>query len=285
MSIRDHFIVTLTIIITLLHGNLLAGQIVCPDTADVYIDEWYPDENLNYKDRILVATNTNTHHGIGRGLFLFNVPEELAASEVKKATIYLSACSDCGGGKGGNIAFYALNEPFDEDTDTWNSLGGGNWDDSIYSRAVLPEGSDWNEAVNGEPPADAAGFDVTNLIKNNLERVRNNGMMLRFYDEHQDPYTHQNIASRESDDPRDFAPFLTITTRVDGPCPAEVVFSDSSEKVEVLRQFRNQVLAKSAAGRYIITLYYRSVPFVTSVLTEEPSLKAGARILGDALMP
>ncbi len=285
MKFKMLCIFTLSIIISMLSGNIVTAEIICQGTADVYIDEWYPDENLNYKERILVATNTNTHHGIGRGLFLFDVPEELAASEVKKATIYLSACSDCGGGKGGNIAFYALNAPFDENADTWNSLGGGNWDDAVYSRAVLPEGSDWNEAVNGEPPANAAGFDVTNLLRENLDKVRANGIILRFYDEHQDPYTHQNIASGESDDPRDFAPFLKITTRGDGPCPAEVIFSDSSERVEVLRQFRNQVLAKSAAGRYIIALYYRSAPFLSSALADEPSLKAGARMFADALIP
>ncbi len=216
----------------LLPGNMLAAEIICQDTADLHIDEWYPDENLNYLDRIVVATNTNTHHGIARALFLFAVPEDLTSAGIKKAKIYLSGCSHCGGGKGGQVAFYALNEPFDEDTDTWNSLGGGNWDDSVYSRAVLPEGSDWNEAVNGEPPADAVGFDVTPLLKENLDKVRDNGIMLRFYDEHQDPYTHQNIASRESEDPLDFAPFLEITTREDNHCPAEVIFSDSKEKIE-----------------------------------------------------
>jgi hypothetical protein len=287
MNIRDHFLLTLTltIIIALLHGNLLAAEIICRDAADIYIDEWYPDENLNYKDRILLATNTNTHHGIGRGLFLFDVPEELMPADIQRATVYLSGCSDCGGGKGGHAAFYALNAPFDEDTDTWNSLEGGNWDDSVYSRAVLPEGSDWNEAVNGEPPADAVGFDVTPLLKENLDKVRANGIMLRFYDEHQSPYTHQNIASRESDDPRDFAPFLEITTREGNQCPAEIVFSDSNEKVEVLRRFRDQVLAKTEGGRYLMSIYYHCAPRVSSFLMTDPYLRAGARTFADALLP
>lgn len=279
------FVLATAIIISLLQIDLLAAEIICQDTADISIDEWYPDENFNYKDRILLATNTNTHHGIGRGLFLFDVPEELTAGDIKRATIYLSGCSDCGGGKGGQAAFYALNEPFDEDADTWNSLGGGNWDDSVYSRAVIPEGSDWNEAVNGEPPADANGFDVTNLLKDNLEKVRDNGIMLRFYDEHQDPYTHQTIASRESEDPLDFAPYMAITTRGGNPCPAEVVFNNSTEKIESLRQFRNQVLAKSAAGRYIIALYYRSASYLSAAFRNHPSLTAGVRRAADVLIP
>lgn len=266
-------------------ANAPADEIICRDTADIYIDEWYPDENLNYKDRILVATNTNTHHGIGRGLFHFDVPEELMAGDIKRAAIYLSGCSDCGGGKGGNIAFYALNEPFNEDTDTWNSITGGNWDDTVYSRAELPEGSDWNEAVNGEPPVNATGFDVTPLLKENLDKVRGNGIMLKFYDEHQDPYTHQNIASRESDDPLDFAPFLKITTRDENPCPAEIVFSDSNDKQEVLRQFRDQVLAKKEGGRYITSLYYRFAPYAASLLATDPYLRSGVRTLSGGLLP
>lgn len=278
------FSFALLIIITLLHGNILAAEIICPETADLHIDEWYPDENLNYQDRLLVATNTNTHHGIGRAFFLFVVPEDIAIADVKNARIYLSGCSHCGGGKGGQIAFYALNEPFDENTDTWNSLDGGNWDDSVYSRAVLPEGSDWNEAVDGEPPADAVGFDVTPLLKENLDKVRDNGIMLKFYDEHQSPYTHQNIASRESEDLRDFASFLEITTREGTQCPAEVIFIDSNEKLEVLRRFRDQVLAKTEWGRYIMSIYYHCAPRVSSLLMSYPYLRVGVRTSADALL-
>ncbi|MDY6974386.1 MAG: hypothetical protein SV775_19035 [Thermodesulfobacteriota bacterium] len=76
-----------------LGGEGLASEIICADVADVYIDEWYPDENPNYKTRILVATNMNIHHGIARGLFRFDIPGDLNASQIKTAAIYLSACS------------------------------------------------------------------------------------------------------------------------------------------------------------------------------------------------
>ncbi len=266
-------------------GNVHSAEIICPDIADLYIDEWKPDENLNYEDLVKVATNTNRHHGIARALLLFAFPEDLRAFDIKGAKIYLSACSACGGGKGGQVAFYALNQPFDEDADTWNSLGGGNWDDSVFSRATLPAGRQWNDAVEGEPPADAVGFDVTELLRRRLDKVKKYGMLLRFYDEHQKPYTHQAIASRESDNPLDFAPFIKITTRDNEPCPAEIIFAGRAEAIASLRQFRDQVLAKSPAGRYIIALYYRSAPFLSSALTDNPSLKAGARMAADALIP
>ena len=42
--------------------------------------------------------------------------------------------------------------------------------------------------------------------RDNLDKVRTNGIMMRFVDEHQEPFTHQNVASRESQDPLDFPP-------------------------------------------------------------------------------
>ena len=196
----------------LVNGMAAASEIICLDTADVYIDEWLPDENFNDKTRILTATNTNIHHGIARGLFRFDIPVDLDGSIIANATIYFSACSHCGGGKGGLIGFYALNEPFDEETDTWNTLGGGAWDDSVCSEVILPEGNAWNPAEEGEASPDAEGLDITALLMGNLEKVRKNGIMMRFQDEHQAPCTHQNVASSESEDPFDFSPYIIITT-------------------------------------------------------------------------
>ncbi|MEW6439562.1 MAG: metallophosphoesterase [bacterium] len=188
------------------------SEIVCPCTADLAIDEWKPYENLSAETRILLATNKNVHHGISRGLYAFDIPETLAPSDVKKAAIYYSGCSHCQGGYSGRVGFYALNIGFDEATSTWYSLDGGDWDDAVHAEAVLPEGSTWNEAVNRQPPPDLQGFDVTPLLQNNLEKVRKYGLMMRFVDEHQEPYVHQNVASRESQDLRDFAPFIKIST-------------------------------------------------------------------------
>ena len=205
--------------------NHTGTTITCPCTADTYLDEWKPYDNFNYQTRILLATNTNIHHGIGRGLFKFEIPAEVTPSAIKKATIYLSSCSHCSSGYSGLAGFYALNIPFDEVEDTWFSLDGGDWDESVHSEALLPEGHTWNQAVDGKAPADALGFDVTGLLQGNLDKVRENGIMMRFVDEHQDPYIHQNVSTRESTDPLDFAPFITITTEQE---PLQVVNAGTS---------------------------------------------------------
>ncbi len=190
-----------------------SGPIHCSCIADVYLDEWKPDENTNGETRFLLATNKNVHHGIARGLLKFSIPESLTPSEIKKAEIFFSGCSHCNtGGLGGLVGFYAMDDIFSESLATWNDNGGGVWDDSVHSEAMLPEGKTWNEAVNGAPAPDVQGFDITALLQAKLEKVRTKGIVMRFVDEHQIPYTHQNIASRESADERDFAPFILIST-------------------------------------------------------------------------
>lgn len=194
-----------------LNTKVWSESVTCPDVADVYIDEWYPYDNFNYKTRLLVATNGENHHGIARSLLRFDIPTEIGAGSIGSASIYFSPCASCGGGNGGWVGFYALNQSFDEVTVTWNTFPvDGSWDDSVFSTAVLPGGTNWNQAVNGEPPPDAQGMDVTALLKGNLDKVRDNGIMMRFLDEHQLPSTHQNVASRESQDSLDFHPLLVI---------------------------------------------------------------------------
>ena len=262
----SHLFLMLIVIVFVINVNDATAVITCQDIADVSIDEWYPDENLNYKDRLIISTNKNIHHGIARGLFLFEVPDDLDASDIRSASIYLSLCSHCGGGDGGDVAFYALNEPFDEATDTWNSLDGGSWDDSVYSEGVIPEGNQWNEAINSEPPIDVEGIDLTTLIKGNLDKVRNNGIMMRFFDEHQVPCTHQNIASKESEDEFDFPPYLIITTQDEQICPAEFMFSGERQTLTSLREFRDKVLSQTLVGRGMVQLYYRLAPFISFAL-------------------
>ena len=257
-------------------GQSMAASVRCEDIADVSIDEWYPDENFNYKTRLVVATNKNIHHGIARALFRFDIPSDIEVAEIKSANIYLSACANCGGGNGGTVGFFALNKPFDEAADTWSSLEGGDWDDSVYSQAILPEGNSWNQAENGEPPPDVKGFNITPLLRDNLDKVRANGIMMRFLDEHQEPFTHQNVASRESSDPLDFHPFLIIQQK-EPICPAEVMFQGEPETLNQLRKFRDQVLSKTPAGKTFIKLYYRFAPEISALLSANQELRLQAR--------
>jgi len=204
------FLMVIGVLFTL-STKVWSESVTCPDVADVYIDQWYPDNNFNYKTRLLVATNTS-HHGFARVLFLFDIPTELEPGNIASASIYFSPCASCGGGQYEQlVGFYALNQSFDEATVTWNTFPvDGSWDDSVYSSAMLPAGTGWNQAVNGEPPPDVQGMDVTTLLKGNLEKVKANGIMMKYVDETPPQDTWQNVASRESTDPLDFHPFITI---------------------------------------------------------------------------
>lgn len=258
--------------------HVVAETITCKVLADVSIDEWYPDENLNYKDRLIVATNKNIHHGIARTLLFFDIPDNVTADAVKSAAIYLAPCAHCGGGNGGQIGFYALNQPFAEDNDTWNTLQGGSWDESVYAEALLPSGIDWNQAIDGQPPADVQGMDVTELLGSNLDKVRQNGIMMRFVDEHQEPYTHQNIASRESQDPFDFAPFIAIQTG-ESSCPAETLLAGEPETLQTVRLFRDDILSGTSRGREYIRLYYRHAGEISRILSADKSSASQVRAL------
>ena len=264
--------------------HAFAEAVTCRVLADVSIDEWYPDENLNYKDRLIVSTNKNIHHGIARVLLFFEIPDNMTASDIKSAAIYISPCSHCGGGNGGPVGFYALNQPFAEDNDTWNTLSGGDWDESAFTEVLLPWGIDWNQAVDGQPAADAQGMDVTKLLSNNFDKVRDNGIMLRFIDEHQEPYTHQNIASRESEDPLDFPPALVIQTQEDS-CPAEVALKNREDDLTMLRQFRDRVLSNTPRGRQYVELYYRHAREIAGLLHSDKNLQVQAQHALQKLLP
>lgn len=179
----------------------LAGETyLCPNIADIYLDEGYPDANFNHKVRALLATDTIHHYGIARGLFKFEIPDSVNASSIQSAALNLSGSIHTGGGAGGDVFLYALNTSFDEDTDTWNTLAGGDYDTCVGSGGTLPGTNDWETAI-----------DVTTLLTGNLDKVRDNGMVLMFQDEYQTPSIHQNIASRECFDAEDFSAYLKIT--------------------------------------------------------------------------
>ncbi len=277
-------VIILIVILVLTAGAAGAQTIICPAIADVSIDEWYPDENMNYKDRLILATNMNSHHGIARALLRFDIPAEVQPEEIKTAFVYFSGCSHCGGAKGGTIRMCALNDPFDENTDTWATLDGGNWDETVCCDAELPGGSAWNEAVNGEKTSEAVGMDITALLTGNLEKVRTNGIMIRFADEHQQPYTHQNIASRESEDTLDFAPCIVLNDNA-APCAAGVALGNDLPALETLRRFRDRVLAGSVTGRTLTALYNLCSPACARYLREHPGPRKQAETILRGMLP
>jgi len=168
----------------------------CPAVSDVYIDELVPDENLNYKTRILISYHPSK--GTARGLFKFDIPMDLEASQIETATLYLSGSYHTGGGDAIDIYCYALNASFDEEGDTWHTLSGGDYDTSVISPGALPAGNDWETSI-----------DVTALVTGNLDKVREYGMLMRLQSE--GPLKdYQNVASREVTDPQDFPAYIEI---------------------------------------------------------------------------
>jgi len=189
----------------LLRYQVLAETVTCPTIADVYIDELSPDENFNYKTRILISYHPSK--GRARGLLKFNIPMDLEASQIETATLYLSGSYHTSGGVSIDVNCYALNEPFSEGSDTWNTLSGGDYDTSVTSPGTLPAGNDWETS-----------FDVTALVTGNLQKLSNNGMLMRLQSE--GPLNeHQHIASREFTDPQDFAAYLEISFVEAQPVP------------------------------------------------------------------
>jgi hypothetical protein len=170
--------------------------VICPSIADVYIDQREPDTNFNFRTRIIISYHPT--YGIARGLIKYDIPDEIDASEITAATLYLSGSYHTGGGDAIQVACYALNAPFGEGSATWNSLDGGDYDSGIAASGNLPAGNDWETS-----------FDVTALVAGNLQKLRDNGMLMRLQTE--GPLSeYQNIASREFEDLQDFAPYLDI---------------------------------------------------------------------------
>ncbi|MCX5902534.1 MAG: DNRLRE domain-containing protein, partial [Proteobacteria bacterium] len=186
---------------TLSATTIVYQSYTCDTSADVYIDEESPATNLNDKTRLLVSYHPTK--GRARGLWKFNIPGTIDAAQIDSATLHVSGSIHTGGGTALAIYClavycYALNFPFDENTETWDTHSGGDYDASVFASGALPDGNDWETSI-----------DVTTLVKGNLPKVRSNGMLMRKQQEGPTK-EYQNIASRESTDAEDFAAHLEI---------------------------------------------------------------------------
>ena len=148
--------------------NAAAETISCNTTADVFIDQCLDCSpvglNTNFNDKTRLLISYHPTHGIARGLLKFDIPSCITASQIQSATLYLSSSGHTGGGNAINISIHALNSPFNENTETWNTHSGGDYDSSVASSGALPAGNNWKTTVN-----------VTTLLAGNLHKVRNNG--------------------------------------------------------------------------------------------------------------
>ena len=70
-----------------------------------------------------------------------------------------------------------------------------------------------------------------------------------------------------------------------GPCPAEAVLGDDDPRLDTLREFRDQVMAKNPNGQKMIKMYYASSAAVVQMLEKNPALKQSLREYLESIMP
>ncbi|MDD5719095.1 MAG: DNRLRE domain-containing protein [Candidatus Krumholzibacteria bacterium] len=203
-----------------LSAQAAADTITCPATSDVYIDQGTPDDSQGHRTRVLVSWH-NTYLA-ARGLWRFAIPAELQSEDITSAVMWVSRSSTTGAGSGIDVDVYALNTPFAEDTDTWNTLGGGDYDPSVVASGTLPA---W-----ATPPPCTASIDLTALLQGNLDKVRDFGILMLVQDEGSGANRFQNFATKE-DTPPSTGAYLEITvgggTGVPAPPVARVALAQN----------------------------------------------------------
>lgn len=65
----------------------------------------------------------------------------------------------------------------------------------------------------------------------------------------------------------------TTTTISSQPCPTEEIFGTYSEKTELLRYFRDDVLSQTPEGQEIIRLYYEWSPVIVKAMEEDENFR------------
>ncbi len=68
-------------------------------------------------------------------------------------------------------------------------------------------------------------------------------------------------------------------------CAAEAVLLDDPESLEILRRFRDEVLARTESGRALIKLYYEKSPLIIKLIDNNAQLKERFRTILKAVMP
>jgi len=187
--------------------GLPATTYMCPVIADTYIDESLVDgeHNLNYnwKTRVMVAWHAS--YGRARGLWKFDIPAGILAGDIACAKIFLSGVEHAFKTFQFTVDFYALDAPFNEETVTWDTLAGGGYDTGVVSSGTI------YQTLVGSPIAInwRAVIDLTDLLAENLAKVRDNGMLMKKQVE-SGTNLHQHMASRECYDDSDVAAYLLI---------------------------------------------------------------------------
>jgi hypothetical protein len=68
-------------------------------------------------------------------------------------------------------------------------------------------------------------------------------------------------------------------------CPAVAIYGESSEEVELLRTYRDDVLSKTPEGRKLVSLYYSLSPAVVNAIDSSKVVKGTAKNIINAALP
>ena len=78
------------------------------------------------------------------------------------------------------------------------------------------------------------------------------------------------------------APGTTTTTLK--KCPLLKIYEEDSEEVEILRYFREKVLARTPEGQEIIRLYYQLSPVIAEAIEEDEEFKEEVKEMVDGIL-
>jgi len=74
------------------------------------------------------------------------------------------------------------------------------------------------------------------------------------------------------------------TTTIVQPCPSEQIYGEHSEKAELLRYFRDNVLSQTPEGREIIKRYYELSPVIVQMMNEDAELRRQVKEMMDGIL-
>jgi len=76
----------------------------------------------------------------------------------------------------------------------------------------------------------------------------------------------------------------TTTTAEEGGCSLEEIYGEYSEKTELLRYLRDNVLSKTPEGQEIVKLYYKLSPVIVKIMREDEEFKEEVKAIVDGIL-
>ncbi len=78
---------------------------------------------------------------------------------------------------------------------------------------------------------------------------------------------------------------VNTTTTTTALCPSETIFGEYSEKTELLRSFRDNVLSQTQEGQELIKLYYQWSPLIVRAMEKDEEFKQEVKEMIDGILP